>query len=237
MHLSIYIKSKQKQKADDITQRVRRIQPFFDETKLIKIFQSLQQIKVENAGTNLLRKSTMRLLDSLQLDSSVTSQSFSSVVTKLSAKAANPYEEVLLTPEEEKVCKAVSMIIGKMSKLLKAFEKEKQSLQLKIEKTSEYTKCKSLYEASLGEAHESIEELISIAKEIVEIGEAIHACQLKIDDLFEMKKLDTINDFLRELNVNFRVILKDRKYCVQIIGYEATEYSKENKILCSEGTV
>lgn len=233
--LSRFIKSRQKQKADDIAGRVRRLQPFFDEMKLAEIFRALQAIKSENQEDQLLRQKSIRLLESLQLDPSIGNEEFSSIADKLAKKILNPYEAVSLSSAELTACEAVLLMHKKLSKLESALNSEIQAIELKIQKTSEYTKSKSLYEASFGEAHESITELIALAKSIEEVAVSIKKCQQDIDDLFEAKKLDAINDFLRELNVNFRVKLDNRKYCVQIAGYEATEYNKENKILCSEG--
>lgn len=178
---------------------------------------------------------SIRLLDSLQLESSIGIENFMSVERKLATKIENPYEPIILSTEEIRVCEVVTLILKKLTKLISSFEREIQMIESKIQRTSEYTKSKSLYEASFGEAQESIAGLISLAQSTEELDKMIRKCQLDIDTLFETKKLDSINDFLRELNVNFRVKLENRKYCVQITGYEAAEYNKDNKILCSEG--
>lgn len=126
-------------------------------------------------------------------------------------------------------------MIQKFEHLYSALADERIKIQDKIKKTSEYEKSAALYEASFGTSSDGFKQMNQLAKEIIEIDKKIRECQKDIDNLFEGKRLEGINNFLQELNVNFRVRLQDGKYCVQIIGYVPTEYDKENKILCSEG--
>lgn len=235
IQLEKFINSRQKQKADAITSKMQKIQVFFDEDVLEEIFSALSSIKEENETLNLLHRATTSLLQALQTSFTVEPGCFHTLYEKISRKIANPYSEIELTCEEKEICLTVSKVFNKFERFYCALQEEKRKIEEKIKKSSEYSKSEALYEASYGVASESILEIIGLSKSLIEIDKEIQACQHDIDDLFEEKKLDAINSFLSELNVNFRVRLVEGKYCVQILGFEPSEYQKENKLLCSEG--
>lgn len=235
IQLEKFISSRQKQKADAITASMQRLASFFDEKILEKVFVALASIKEENEVSRILHKKTLTLLENMQLIYTVTPGCFHSLNEKIMQKAANPHVKIELTEDEKSICLSLVQVIQKFERLYSALEEERKKVQDEIKKTSEYEKSAALYEASFGTSCDGFKQMKQFAKNLIDIDKKIQECQKEIDTLFEKKRLEGINSFLQELNVNFRVRLQNGKYCVQIIGYVPTEYDKKDKILCSEG--
>lgn len=208
---------------------------FFDVDVLEEMFEALDRIRDENNIERLLHKKAEHLLDGFLLDCPERTEKFVSLHEKIILKVNNPYDAVILDEEEKEICAVIYGILNNYKKFAEVLETEREQIKKKIQNSANHALQVALFEASYGEAHESISEIIVMAKSVKKIYEEIEQCQKEIDELFETKKIDNINSFLRELNVNFRVRLDGRRYYVQIIGYEPAEYDKENKVLCSEG--
>lgn len=233
--LEKYINSRQKERADNITSSIRKLVPFFDEGVLELFLHNLTQIIKENETNNVLRRSTVNLIEKLLVPDELEQGCFDSLREKINAKVLNPYMEEILTENEIAVCNALVQVIQKISKLVEVLEDEYKNIENKIAGSKEYEVRTARYEASFGSNSDNFKQMINLAKNMISTEEKKHMCQQEIDKLVDENRLQRVNAFLEELNVNFKVKIKDNQSYVQIKGYQPKMYGKDNKILCSEG--
>lgn len=233
--LEKYINSRQKEKADNITTIMRKIVSFFDEEMLVYFFNALSNVYEQNKVDTILRKPTVNLIEQLLISYNLEPGCFDSLYKKINDKISNPYLEIYLTEDENSLYKALLRVIQKINKLIGFLQDDYNRIESKISASKDYEKRVALFEASFGSNCENFRRMVDLAKQMLANEKKMEAYQKEIDKLVEQNRLDPVNSFLEELNVNFKVSIKDNRYYVQIKGYEPHTYEKENKILCSEG--
>ena len=233
--LNRYIRGRQQQKANQISEKMRKVMPFFEEELMEEVFETLQYISGENDSKNLLHKKALNILEKMQIGSELEPGCFHDLNTKIKQKMENPYRTIQLSCEEEGYLRAVIQIIMKLQKFKAELEAELEKLSNRIAKTKEFEKAKALYEASFGMDADNFRSMINSAKRALIADEKIKQCQKGIDDLAEAQRIEGINRILEELNVNYRVSIKNNKFYIKIMGYMPAEYEKDNQVLCSEG--
>jgi len=146
--LQHFIKSRQKQKADAISLKINKLAPFFDNDLIIASFSAIKQIIDENAELGLLHRSTIRILEQIQIPTDLEANYYSTINEKIAEKFRNPYEAISLTAEEKAVHKSVLSIIKKLFKLISSLQVEAEKIKSALENESEYEHTKALFEAS-----------------------------------------------------------------------------------------
>lgn len=233
--LDRFIHGKQKEKTVQIRQKVEKAKSYLNVEKL-KILQNiLKEIHIENSGKPFLYKWTLSLATSLQFPDPGWEEHLGNLVKKLGRKFQNPYEEIALTQEEKLICGGVGRILEKFNILLSKLTNEQKRCTEQLRSQQEYELQDGLYEVFYGPNKENFENAINCAVRMLNLNEMIQEIQTELGKMLDAHKLDDVNRFLEEVNVNFTVNIVDNSYQVKIKGYESSEYQKENKLLCSEG--
>lgn len=233
--LKKYIESAQKKKADELAKKIERAMPYFDTVIILDLFTALKGILSEDETENILRNATKKLIKNLLLASELDAECIEALRNKLSQKAYNPYESIILSEEEKKIVKTILNILRKLSRLQEILLGEKERLRTRIKNRNDLQFKRALFSLAFEAENESARIAVQSAKEYFVKKNQLDKIQIEIDNIVETKHLAEINSTLRELNVNFSVAVEDAKYKIQINGYAPTDYSKENKTLCSEG--
>ena len=233
-----FVNSRYQKKSKEISRQMRVISRFFDEGVLEVYLFNLQAVFEENEVNPLLSKSTVNILKSLFIVDEgidVDANNFVVIRKKIFEKEKNPFIPITLTAEESAILKLVIRILQRTEKLRELFYKDKQKLEAKIQNEKVIARKMALFEASYSDNRDSFIKMIQNAKKILANDKAIRDKQEIIDDLVNSERGNAVNRFLEELNVNFKIVVKNNKSYVQIIGYKPEEFNKRDQTLCSEG--
>ena len=234
--LELYISSKQKQRADEITNTLRSIEPCFDVSMLERTFSNLQTIIEEDDNDKLLLKSTSEKIKKLLLSDVVEPEDYVSLLGKIQMKEANPYQIIELSELENSILKSIHSVYKKIDEIKSILEKERLRIENKVRHNLNYQYEEALFIASFGDNRGVFESLISNAKEFLNNDHKIGELQMKIDSLIDKKRVTQVNAFLDEMNVNYRIKIQGKSSFVHINGFEPKEFKPhEDKLLCSEG--
>lgn len=233
--LERFIKGRQKQKADKISNAMSRLAPYFDVNLIETLFQSINEIYSENCNAKYLHSKTSKLLLELQTTETIEQEDLYRLSVEIQKKMKNPYVTIVLDERDKAVVKRILVVLQKYGKLVDLLKDEIQKQIVKIEKSKEFEKQMSLYIASFGENADNFKDMINVAKKMITLADKISKCQKEIDHLAETQRISGINSILEELNVNYQVHTEEGKFFVKITGFVPAEYEKGNKILCSEG--
>lgn len=233
--LERFISGRQKEKALQIRQKSEKSKRYLDVRQLRILQDVLGSICAENMGKSFLYKRTLNLVDSLRVSDPVCIEIVNSLIEKLDRKIQNPYEAIDLTRDETVICSFIEKALEKLNILQSKLMDEQKRCAEKIRSNREYELQDGRYEIFFGPNREIFQQAINCAVRMFNLDETIKAIQKELGEMLDEHKLDDVNRFLEEVNVNFTVNIVSNSYRVKIRGYESSEYQKENKLLCSEG--
>ncbi|MBK5262770.1 MAG: AAA family ATPase [Peptostreptococcaceae bacterium] len=183
----------------------------------------------------LTKSETDNLVIGDDLDIIITG--YNQVIKKMWEKTDHPFEKISISEECLIAIKMANKIIKKISVLGNTLQTNIDKIEKKIEKDQEKEYKKALLELSRSVKRSEIELAIQYAKSFTTAEKEINQIKLKFDDLYDKIKLTRINEILKELNVKFRLTVKNRNFYVQLKDYMPKEYKKRdgNQTLFSEG--
>ena len=234
-NLDRFISGKQKEKASQIRQNLEEAKKYLNVDQLRILQAVLKEICVENTGKRFMYKRTLNLVDFLRLPNTVCVETANDLIKKLDRKIRNPYEAIDLIQDETVICSTVEKTLENLNILQSKLIDEQNRCAEKLRSQQEYELLDALYEIFFGPNKENFQEAINCAVRMLDLDKTIKTIQKELGEMLDEHKLNDVNRFLEEVNVNFAVNIENNSYQVKIRGYESSEYQKENKLLCSEG--
>ena len=233
--LDSFISGKQKEKVTKIRKNAEKAKRYLDVEQFRTLQVVLEDICTANDGGEFLQKRTLNLVKSLSLPEAVCVESVDDILEKLDRKIRNPHVVIDLTWKETAICAIIEKTLNKWDMLESKLIAEKERCDGQIRSQKEYERQDALYEIFFGANRDNFREAIDCATRMLDLDKTIKTIQKELGKMLDEHKLDDVNRFLEEVNVNFTVNIVENSYRVKIRGYESSEYQKGNKLLCSEG--
>ena len=157
---------------------------------------------------------------------------------KITEKIKHPFNSVELTRDEVKVCEYVKSLLANLKKAIEHIDIVIDKFKIKIQKTID-DKEEALYHASFGNNRPIFEQMISYSAFIINHIEKFKEYNKIIDVAIQdgrKKQVGKINNLLEELNVNYKLVYREKKLYIQLPKLQPKEWNKQdNTSIVSEG--
>lgn len=230
------VREKTKKKALEISHACKEQLSEFQQDKIAQAAIIQEKWLTSLKDANLLLASEAKWIDKNKAWNQSTENLLEQIIGKIYNKISDPYKIILITDEEQAAIEAMNAIADCSKKINEIFDQVNSRLKIKMDKLGIDTELHAMFELSYGTGSPDAHEAISSAQRILRSKNRIIDIDIKLDDLLNELKLDKVNHYLKELNVNFSVIIEHKHYYVKLQKYQKQELdqNKEN-LVCSEG--
>ncbi len=152
-------------------------------------------------------------------------------------KRDNVFEKINLTEEEKELIACLNKIFIKLSKMDRLLDDLLNKYEKRMLNDKEQGEKGAILLLSNGKDRNEVLDAIEAAKKYVQAEKEIQEINVALDDISGNVKMDKINNYLNELNVKYKIFMKNKRFYVKLKDFAPEEYrvGVKTKTLFSEG--
>lgn len=192
-------------------------------------------IGILNANEILTKAERQRY--EIQVDVSWLQNGIGELGKTLWKKRDNVYEKNNLTEDERQIIACLNKMFAKLSAMHWLLEELLIKYEDKMLNDKERGEKGAILLLSSGKSREAVLDAIEAARKYVRADKEIQEIEVALDDAAGNVKLNKINKCLDELNVKYRISMKNKRFYVKLKDFAPEEYKTgmKTKALFSEG--
>ncbi|MDO5381395.1 MAG: AAA family ATPase [Eubacteriales bacterium] len=187
-----------------------------------------------SSNSLLLKRETDRFEKGLSWNSKNT-EIMDNLVMKIKQKAENPFVDIKMSDEENNTIILLNSVIRNINYIGEVLQNVRERVEKKNDKKFSMDDMGRLFQLSYGVYRSIAEEIKSNVAMLLKNKEKITTLTGKINDCYNQNKLNSVNDFLMQLNTHIKIEVKHNNYFIKLKDFKEKSYEQSKETLLSEG--